>query len=545
MPLRDALLGDTKRPLILLCGAVGVVLLIACANVGNLLLARALGRRHEMAVRVALGAGRVRLAGQLVAESLALALVAGSVGVAIAYWGVPALVALVPRSVSVPGLATAGINAGVIGFTLALCVVTAVVFSLISVLMIGTESGAGALTAQTRVTTSLAAQRATSALVVVEIALAVVLLVGAGLILRSFTRLLSVDPGFTTERVLVLATALPADRYQPPQARQSFYTRAFASLRELPGVEAIGAAAVVPLTGNNWTVPFERADRPVPAGQRPPDVGWQAASGGYFDTLHIPLIRGRLFDWRDSPDAPPVVIISEAIQKQFFGTESAVGRRVKMGDGLAEIVGVVGNIRRAGLTDTPRADMYFPFERAPGGSTVLFIRTSGDPLAAVAAVQRALKTIEPAIVTIQTRTLEAIASESVAVTRLALWLMSLFAVVSVSLAAVGIYGVMSCVVRQRTREIGTRIALGATRGDIVWTIMRQGITISSLGLGIGVATGLLMARSLTSLLYGVTASDPVTLSGALAVLAAATLFACYVPARRAARVDAARTLAGE
>ncbi|MGE5600049.1 MAG: FtsX-like permease family protein, partial [Pseudomonadota bacterium] len=379
---------------------------------------------------------------------------------------------------------------------------------------------------------------------VVEIALAVVLLVGAGLILRSFSALLSVDPGFDTERVLVLATALPADRYQPPQARQSFYTRAFPSLRNLAGVEAIGAAAVVPLTGNNWTVPFERADRPVPAGQRPPDVGWQAASGGYFEALHIPLVAGRLFDWRDSAEAPPVVIVSEAIQKQFYGTEPALGRRVKIGDELAEIVGVVGNIRRAGLTDTPRADLYFPFERAPGGATNLFIRTSGDPLAAVSAVQGALKAIEPSIVMNQPRTLEAIASESVAVTRLALWLMSLFAIVALSLAAVGIYGVMSCVVRQRTREIGTRIALGATRRDIVWTIMRQGLTISSLGLAIGIVAGLLMARSLTALLYGITASDPLTLTCALAVLASATLFACYVPARRAARVDAARTLAG-
>lgn len=540
--LRDALLGHTKQPLLLLFAAVGVVLLIACANVGNLLLARALGRRQEMAVRVALGASRGRLAAQLVVESLVLALVAGGVGLLIAYWGVPALVSLVPRSVEVPGLLTVGINAGVMGFTLAICTATALLFALVSVLMIRTESGASALVAQTRVTAGRAARRATSSLVVAEIALAVVLVISAGLILRSFARLLSVDPGFRIERVLVLNMALPPDRYQAASARQAFYTRALPALREVAGVEQVGGAAVTPLTGNNWTVPFDRADRPVPAGQRPPDVGWQAASRGFFEALHIPLVAGRLFDPRDTPDGAPVVIVSEAVQKQFFGEQSAVGQRVKLGQVNAEIVGVVGNIRRAGLTDAPRADMYFPFEQSYPMGTTLFIGTAGDPLGAVAAVQNTLKGIEPAVIFGPTQTLAAIASESVAVTRLALWLLGLFAVVALALAAIGIYGVMSYVVRQRTREIGTRMALGASRADITWTIMRQGGTIAAVGLGLGLAAGLGMARSLDAMLYGVTAADPVTLVGAVVVLALATLGACYVPARRAARVDAARTL---
>jgi predicted permease len=543
--LRDALLGNTKQPLILLFAAVGVVLLVACANVGNLLLARAIGRRQEMAVRVALGAGRARLAAQLVTESLALALVAGCVGIAIAYWGVPALVSLVPTTVSVPGLQAVGINAGVVVFTLALCVATALVFSLASVLMIRTESGASALVAQTRVTTSASARRATSVLVVIEVALAAVLLVSAGLIMRSFARLLAVDPGFTVERVLVMGTSLPPERYQPVAARQAFYARAFAALQALPGVERAGAAAVVPLTGNNWTVPFDRADRPLPAGQRPPDVGWQSASGGYFEALHIPLVAGRLFDSRDTPDSAPVVIVSEAIQKQFYGVDSAIGRHVKLGATDAEIIGVVGNIRRAGLSDTPRADMYFPFEQGVPGSTALFIRTSGDPLEAVAAVQGTLKGIEPAVVFAQTQTLATIASRSVADTRLALWLFGLFAVVALALSAVGVYGVMSYVVRQRTREIGTRIALGASHGDIVWGIMRQGGGIAAAGLATGLVAGLAMTRSLNALLYGVTASDPLTLSVAMSVLAISTLAACYIPARRAARLDAARTLAGQ
>jgi putative ABC transport system permease protein len=543
--LRDELVGDTKRPLELLAASVAVVLFIACANVGNLLLARGLGRRHEMSVRIALGAGRGRLVGQLVAESLTLTLAAGTAGVVLAHWGVPALVSLVPRSVTVPGLTDVGINRGVLFFALGIVLFTALAFSAISVLMLRRETGARALVSQQRVGTSAAARRATSALVVAEIALAVVLLVGAGLILRSFARLLSVDPGFHLDRVAVLEMSLPAGRYRQVGARQSFYQRAFATLEAGGQVARAGAAAVVPLTGNNWTVPFERADRPVPAGQRPPDVGWQAASRGYFEALQIPLVAGRLFDDRDTPATAPVVIISQAVATRFFDTGSPVGRRVKLGDGDAEIVGVVGDIRRAGLTDEPRADMYFPFERSPTGSTTLFVRTAGEPLQALPAVQSALRAIEPALVFGEVRTLAAVAGESVAVTRLALWLLGVFAAIALALAAIGIYAVMSYAVGQRTREIGTRVALGATRGAIARMVMRQGAVMTAAGLAIGLGAGLILARSLAVILYGVSASDPATLGGALAILAAATMAACYLPARRASRVDAARTLAGE
>jgi putative ABC transport system permease protein len=302
-------------------------------------------------------------------------------------------------------------------------------------------------------------------------------------------------------------------------------------------------ATVVPLTGNNWTVGFERADRPVPAGERPPEVGWQLASAGYFKALRIPLRAGRLFAASDVPGGPTVVIISEAIADRYYPGESPVGRRIRLGqEDSAEIVGVVANIRRATLTDEPRADMYFAAEQGAGPSTELFVRTAGDPLREIAAVQSRLREIEPGIVMPAIRTLEGVAAESVAVARLALWLFGLFAVIALALAAVGIYGVMSYVVRQRSREIGTRIALGATRGDIFWSVMGQGGAITAAGLAIGVGTGLLLARSLGSLLYGTSSADPVSVGGALAVLALSTLAACYLPARRAARVDAARSL---
>jgi putative ABC transport system permease protein len=542
--LRDHLLGDTKQPLLLLLASVAVVLLIACANVGNLLLARALGRRQEMAVRVALGAGRARLAGQLLTESLALALTAGAAGLLLASWTLPALVALVPSQVAIPGLAEVGINGNVLAFTLGICVASALAFALLSAFTIRRESGASALVAYTRVAGSRAARRTTSAFIVLEVALSVVLLIGAGLILRTFAALLSVDPGFQIERVALVDIALPADRFQAAAARQGFYRRAFTELAELRGVVTVGAAAVVPLTGNNWTVPFERADHRAAAGARPPDVGWQTASGGYFQALRIPLLAGRLFDARDVPGSPPVVIISRTVEQRYFDGEPAVGRRIWNGDSEAEIVGVVGDIRRAGLAEAPRADMYFPFERGPAGATTLFVHTSADPRSVLPAVQTLLRTIEPGIVIAQTRTLSGIAGESVASTRLALWLLGLFAGVALVLAAVGVYGVMSYAVRQRTREIGTRVALGATRGDILWLVLREGASLTLAGLAIGVAAGLVGARALSSILYGVSPSDPLTLAAALAALTAATLGACFAPARRATRIDAARTLAG-
>jgi putative ABC transport system permease protein len=390
---------------------------------------------------------------------------------------------------------------------------------------------------------STVARRATSGLVVVEVALAIVLLIGAGLILRSFAGLLAVDPGFRSDHVMTMGIAIPADRYRDVAAREAFYRRTFDELRSLPGVEAVGAAVVIPLTGNNWTVPFERPEQPVPAGERPPEVGWQVASGGYFTTLRIPLIAGRLFDERDRPNGKSVVIVSEAVQKRFFPNESAVGHLIKGGDGQMEIVGVVGDIRRAGLRDEPRADMYFPQESSPGTAITLFVRTASDPARSLASLQRAVRTIEPNTVFVDPQTLADVASESMRVTKLVLWLLGIFAATALVLAAIGIYGVMSYVVRQRTHEIGTRIALGATRHNILWLVMREGVGIAAMGTIAGLLIGLAAARSLGSILYGISASDPVTLGFAAVVLFATTMAACYLPARRAASVDPARTLA--
>jgi predicted permease len=541
--LRDVLVGNTKPALILLLAAVGVVLLIACVNVANLLLARSLARRREMAVRMALGAGRGRLAAQLMSESLALAVVAGIVGVVFAFWGAKALVSLVPQSVEAPGLSDVHINGAVLAFALGITLLTTLVFSLVAMLTVRMDSAASVLVGSGRTSASGSIRRVASGLVIAEVALAVVLLVGAGLIMRTFSSLLSVDPGFKYDDVMTMSVGIPSDRYRDTVARIGYYNTATAALRAVPGVKEVAQAAVIPLTGNNWTVPFERVEQPVPAGERAPEVGWQVATGTFFKALRIPLLAGRLFDERDIPGGPRVVIISEAIAKRYFPNQDPVGKQLKQGPTTAEIVGVVGDIRRAGLRDDPRPDMYFAAEQGPQLSTTWFIRTASSPTKALASLQNALKAIDSKTVFLESASLADVAAESVRTTKLVLWLLGVFAVAAVVLAAVGIYGVMSYVVRQRTREIGTRIALGATQGNILWLIMREGVVIAAIGAAVGLAIGKVATGVLESILYQVSASDPVTLGGATAVLLAAVLAACYVPARRAASVDPARTLA--
>jgi hypothetical protein len=320
--------------------------------------------------------------------------------------------------VSAPGLATVGLNTKVLGFALGIATVAALAFGLLSAFT-SSRPAAAALASPGRAGISRHVRRLTSSLVVAEIALAVVLLLGAGLVLRSFASLLAVDPGFDVDRVATFDIGLPGGRYPNPAARAEFYQRAVATVQNVAGVEAVGMAAVTPLTGNNWTSPFERADKPLAPGQRPPDVGWQNASAGYFRALGIPLKSGRLFDQRDAPGSAPTVIISEAIEKRFFGPgESAVGHFLKQGNVQSEIIGVVGDIRRAALTDEPRMDLYLSFERLPGGSITVFVRTTGDPASALPAIHAAFRSVEPNIVMINNSTLAETAARSIGTTRL-------------------------------------------------------------------------------------------------------------------------------
>ncbi len=542
VPLRQALLGDTRTPLLMMLGAVGIVLLIACANVGNLLLARAMGRRQEMAVRAALGAGRGRLLLQFFAEGLVLTTVAAMCGTLVAFWGVPALVTLIPANVNVPGLEQVGLNLRVLGFTAGLSLLAALAFCLVSVVSIrGSERDA--LASHTRIVGHRGARRVADGLVVAEVAFAVLLLIGAGLVTRTMVNLLERDPGFDPNGVLTMSIALPATpEYQTVEARQAFYAALWPAVQAVPGVTVAGSAAVTPLTGNNWTIPLRRADRPDVAGQKPPDVGWQVASEGYFKALNIPLLDGRLFDARDRPGSAPVVIVSSAIAREYFPEGSVVGRRVRVGDAEAEIIGVVGDIRRASLTDEPRADMYLPAEQSPSMGAGLFIRVAGDPSAAAAAVREAVQRLEPRVAFANVSTLDATLQQSIASTRLAVWLLGLFAAVALLLSAVGVYGVMAYGIRQRTRELGTRVALGATQQDLVWMVLRQGMQTAAAGIALGLGATWVASQWIDSLLFGVEPFDPATVVVSVVVIGVAALLACYVPAWRASRVDAARTL---
>jgi putative ABC transport system permease protein len=541
-PLRDALVGDTKRPLLVLLAAVAFVLLIACVNVGNLLLARSLGRRQEMAVRTALGAGWSRLASQVIVEALVLAVAGGIVGVAMASLAAPALALMVPETTRVPAVSDVGMNATVLLFSIAVSIVAALLFGGLACLSIASHDQRSALAAARGSSTNAGTRRAAAVLVAGEIALAAILLMGAGLTLRSFANLIAVDPGFRTENVLIVNVALPAGRYPKPPSRADFYARAFERLNALPEVEESGIGVVMPLTGNNWTAPFERVDRPVPAGERPPDVGWQSATGGYFGALGIPLLAGRVFEDRDAAAAVPPVIISAEIARQFFANESPLGRRLRSDTSEMEIVGVVGDIRRGALTDRARADMYFPFARFADTSATLFIHTQRDPLLALPAVRDALRALEPSILVHNARTMGDVAAASTAVTKLAMRLLAGFAAVALTLAAIGIYGVMAYSVRRRSRELGTRVALGASRADIVRLVMREGGVIALAGVLLGLVTGVLAARSLSAVLFGVPPSDPFSMTVAALLLGLTAMAACYLPARRASRIDPARTL---
>ena len=544
--LRDELVGDTKRPLIVLLAAVGLVLLIACVNVGNLLLARSLTRHTELALRQALGAGRMRLVAQIMTEGLLLALAGAAVGLVVAWRTVPALVALVPRSTPLPGLDDVGMNPAVMAFALGASVLSALLFSSVACVGLIRNAGRDALSAERRTTAGPGVRRAASTLVAAEVALAVVLLIGAGLTLRSFANLISVDPGFNADGVMTMQLQLPPGRYMQPEARRAAYDRLFEALEALPGVETVGAAAVTPLTGNNWTVPFERTDRPVPRGERAPDVGWQSASSGYFKALSIPLRAGRLFDARDTSTTPIVVIISEGVQRLFFAGENPIGHQIRLdAKTTAEIVGVVGDIRRAALTDAPRAEMYFPFEQQPPPATTLFLRVTGAPEDAVPAVRSAVRTNEPNASIADVRSLSEIAAQSTAVPNLAMRVLAGFALLALVLSAVGIYGVMSYTVRRRGRELGTRLALGASRQDIVVLVLRQAVPVVLAGITVGIAAGLAAARSLGAILYGVTPWDPAAIAVATTLLVITALGASVLPARRAARIDPARTLAAD
>jgi len=541
-PLLDHVVGDARGALWMLLAAVAFVLLIACANVANLMLARAAGRGREMAVRTALGAARARLIRQMLTESLLLAAIGGTLGTLLALWGVDAMVALAPEAL--PRASEIALDGRVLAFTIGLSLVTGVGFGLAPALAASRPDLTAALKDGSR-GASATRGRLRRALVVAEMALSLLLLVGTGLMARSFVTVRNVDPGFRPDHILTISASLPSvTRDATEQARWvSYFRRATERLATLPGVRAVGAANILPLSNDSADYTFE-IESWVPRTQGDmPDNEAREIAGDYFKTLGIPLVRGRLIGPADDENAPPVVVINQAMARRWWGDEDPIGKRLRIGSRKKEVpwstvVGIVGDVREVGLDQPAKAEMYFTNAQWRNSSSMsLVLRTDGEPLQLAGAARAALAEIDPAQPIFNVRTMDDLVARSLAQREFALVLMLIFAGVALLLATVGIYGVMSYTVAQRTQEIGIRVALGASPAGVLRMVVLDGMRLVAVGLAIGLCGAFAVMRLLSSMLYGVSATDLPTFAAIAAVLAGTALVATIIPARRATRVD--------
>ena len=547
MGFQEVLVGDIRPALLVLLGAVGLVLLIACANVANLMLARAATREGELAVRAALGAGRRRLLRQLLTESVLLALLGGAAGLLIAFWGTAALVGLRPEGI--PRIEDVTVDPTVIAFTAGLSLLTGLVFGLVPAIQLARadltaslrEGARGALSGRR-------GNRVRAGLVVAEMAVAVILLAGAGLLIRSFQNLTEVDPGFRPEGVVATRLSLPPSSYADDARAVQLFDGLLERLRALPGVTSAGAVSILPMAGGDAALGIYRTDRPTPtAGVDMPIAKLRVASPDYFGTLGIPLLRGRDFAAGDRAGASRVVVLTEQAAERIFPGEEAIGKQVSLTFTVAnetdaytgEVVGIVGSVRQTGLDDELEPEAYVAMAQvAPRGMEVT-VRTSGDPAALAGGVRDAVRELDPELPVSEIRTVAQVVSESVSQPRFYMLLLTVFASVALVLAAVGIFGVISYTVAQRTREIGVRMALGAEPGQILRMTVGRALLLG----GGGVVLGLVAALGGTRLLAGfgflfqVGSTDPLTYASVAAILLGVAALASYLPARRATRVD--------
>ncbi len=539
VPLHELIVGDVRQAMLVLLLAVGFVLLIACANVANLLLVKAAAREREIAIRAALGASRWRIVRQMLGESLLLALLGGALGVLPAFWLVDLLKHAAPDGM--PRLDEIGIDGRVLLFSLGVSALTGLLCGLMPALQASRsdlnqalrEAGAGDKG-------SASGGRVRSALVVAEIAISLTLLIGAGLLLRSFVLLQRVDPGFSPAQVLTARIGLPQNAY--PERRQvaNFYARLRERLKALPGVQAVSFGSSVPMMGNDTDTDFMIEGRPAP----PPDgqpVAWFSVVGpDYFRTMNIRLHEGRVFAEQDGENAPRVVVISETMARRYWPNENPAGKRIGFGGQPAdwrEIVGVVSDVRHFGLISDARPTMYFSAQQVPRAFTTLLLRVQGDPLQHVAALRKEVQALDKNLAISNVRALDEVVAATVAVPRLVMLLFAGFAAVALLLAGLGIYGVMAYSVAQRRREIGIRMALGAQARDVMALVVRQGMALALIGLLIGLAGAAALTRLMASLLYGVSTTDAATFVVVTLLLAIVVWIACYIPARRATKVD--------
>jgi putative ABC transport system permease protein len=539
-PLLEEMVGDIKTALWILMGAVGFVLLIACANVANLLLARASAREREIAIRTALGAGRRRLISQLLTESIVLSVIGGAAGLLLARWGLAVLINI--SAASFPRVAGTGIDGWVLAFTMLISIGTGIVFGMAPVFQISQvtheslkEGGRGS-------TTGRGSQTLRRALVVAEVALSMVLLAGSGLLLKSFIRLMEVDPGFRPESVLTLRISLPEAKYPKPAQIRAFYREVADRASKLPGVEAVGLVSALPLSGSGSSGTTTVDSRAVSGNDASPEADWRPVTPGYFKALGIALIRGRYFTEADTDTSAPVAIIDESMAKTYWPDEDAVGKRLRRGGAQSTapwmtIVGIVRHVRYRTLEAQSRVALYWPHAQNPWPSMSLAVRTSADPRTLATAIQREVLSVDPDQPIYKVRAMHELMADSVARRRLAMVLLAIFAGGALLLAAVGIYGVMSYVVTQRAHEMGIRMALGASRTSVLRLVLSQSLSLALAGVGLGLVGSTVVAGLLSGLLFKVPPRDPVTFALVALVLTAVAVVASYLPARRATKVD--------
>lgn len=539
-PLHEQVVGKTRPALMILLGAVSFVLLIACANVANLMLARATSRQKEIALRTALGASSARIARQLLTESVVIALIGGVFGLLLSIAGMRALLALGPDSL--PRLQTIGLDLPTLGVTFGLSVITGLLFGLAPVLQTRKWNWRESLKDSTRGSSAGRSRvNARRLLVVSEVALALMLLVGGGLMVRSFARLRAVDPGFTPDNLLTMTISLAGSAYSTAPKRVAFFNELLQRVDSVPGVQSASAINHLPLGGDVWTISFLVEGRPAPAPGEKQGAVYRIVRPDYFRTMGATLLKGRDFTAHDNDTSPPVVIINEPFAKRIWPNEDPLGKRIRVSQDETEsreIVGVVKALKQDKWTAEPNLEMYLPHLQAaaPRGLT-LVVRSSGDPVALVGAIENQVWSIDKNLPVSEIRTMQEVIAGSIEQHRFNLFLLGLFAFVALSLALVGIYGVMSESVNARTHEIGIRMALGARAADVLRMVVGQGMALAAIGIGIGLFGAFWLTRFMATLLYEVSPTDSVTFLLIPLVVALVVLCACLIPARRATKVD--------